>query len=101
MGTVENTTDTSQPFRLFIENVVINDTCMTVYIRNPGNREITVDKAYVNKEPCSILCFNNKATIPKNCTGKVYIPGSYSKGALYEIRIVCTSGSTLLSIQRY
>jgi len=101
MGIVENATETSQPFSSFIENVAINDTCMTVYIRNSRNRDVTIDKVYINKEPRDFLPLNSKVIIAKNSTGKVYIPGSYNKGALYEIKIICSSGYALLSIQRY
>jgi hypothetical protein len=101
MGIVENATETSQPFSSFIENVAINDTCMTVYIRNSRNRDVTIDRVYINKEPRDFLPLNSKVIIAKNSTGKVYIPGSYNKGALYEVKIICGSGYGLLSIQRY
>jgi flagellin-like protein len=103
MGTMGNVTEppTAQPFSLFIEHVSINNTCITVHIRNSYNKDVTIDRAYVNKEPRDILPLNSKVVIPKNSTGEVYIPGSYNKGALYEVKIISTSGNTLLSIQRY
>lgn len=103
MGIVGNVTETLsvQPFSLFIENVNINDTCITVYIRNSSNKNVIIKKVYVNNEPCDFLPSNSKITIPKNSTGKVYIPGSYTRGALYEFKIICTPGYTLTSVVRY
>lgn len=103
METIGNVTEppTAQPFSLFIENVAINNTCITVCIRNSRNENVIVKRVYVDNEPCDFLPYNNKVIIPKNSTGKVYIPGSYNRGALYEVKLTFTSGLTLLSIQRY
>ena len=103
MGTVGNVTEppSAQPFSLSIGNVAINSTCITVYIRNSCNKDVTVDEVYVNNEPRDVLSLNSKVVVAKNSTGKVYIPGSYTGGALYEIKIICTSGYTLLSMKRY
>ena len=103
MGTMRNVTETpsAQPFRLIIENVAFNDTCMTVYIRNSWSRDVVIDRVYIDNVPCDVLPFNSKLVIPKNSVEGVYIPGSYKRGALYEIKIVFTSGHTLFSIERY
>lgn len=103
MGTMENVTEPSsgQPFSLFIENVVINDTCITVYVRNSCNKDVTIDKVYVDNEPRDVLPLDSKVIIPKNSTGKVYIPGLYYRGASYQVKIICASGCTLVSVQRY
>jgi hypothetical protein len=92
----------TEPFSLRIDNVVMNDTCITVYVRNALDQDVTIDTAYVNNEPHNILpLIDNKVTIPKNSTGKVYIMGSYTAGARYEIKIICTSGFTLYTMQSY
>lgn len=103
MGTMENVTEGSstQPFNLFIENIAINDTCITVSVRNSWNRDATIDNVYVNNKPREVIYSNNKETIPENSAAEIYIPGSYSKGTRYEIKLICTSGHTLLSMQRY
>jgi FlaG/FlaF family flagellin (archaellin) len=103
-GMVGNLTKpaSTEPFSLRIDNVVINDTCITVYVRNALDQDITIDTAYVNNEPHAILSLiDNKVTIPKDSTGKVYIIGSYTAGARYEIKIICTSGFTLYTMQSY
>ena len=103
MGIIANETEnlSPQPFRLFIENVAINDTCMTVYIRNSWNRDVIIDRVYVDNEPREVVPSDSELIIPKNSVGEVYIPGSYTRGALYEIKIICASGYTLVSTKRY
>lgn len=100
-GMVENVTETSsvQPFSLSIDNISINDTSMTVYIQNLRNNDATIDKVYVNNEPREVS-FNSKV-IPKGSTLKINISGYYTCGTLYEVKIVFTSGYTVLSMQRY
>ena len=50
-GMVGNLTDSSsnQLFSLRIENVVMNDTCMTIYVGNSLNDDVSATKVYVNK----------------------------------------------------
>jgi hypothetical protein len=57
MGTMRNVTEnpSAQPFRLLIENVAINDTCMTVYIRNSWTRDVIIDRVYIDNVPCDAL----------------------------------------------
>lgn len=91
----------TEPFSLRIENVTINNTCITVYVRNALDQAVTIDTAYVNNEPHAILSLSNKVTISENSTGKVFIMGSYNAGARYEIKIICTSGFTLFTMVTY
>jgi FlaG/FlaF family flagellin (archaellin) len=103
-GMVGNLTQpaSTEPFSVHIDNVAINDTCITVYVRNSLNHDVTVDRAYVNNEPRAILAtIDNKVIIPKSSTGKIQIPGSYSSGTRYEIKIIFVSGSTLFTMERY
>lgn len=103
-GMVGNLTQpvSTQPFNVRIDNVALNDTCITVYVRNSLDQDVTVDTAYVNNEPRTILpTIDNKAIIPKNSTGKIQILGSYSSGTRYEIKIIFTSGYTLFTMERY
>lgn len=101
MGNFENLAETpsTQPFRLSIQNIAINSTCIAVYIGNSWNRDFVIDKVYVNRNPQEIPSFPSK-TIPKNSTTEVYIPGSYAAGTLYEVKIVFEVGYTVLSMQR-
>lgn len=102
MGTVRNVTEkvSPQPFSsLSIENMSINSTCITVYIRNSSNRDFTIDRVYVNDQPHDIPPLT--VLIPKNSTWKVYIPGSYTIGTSYNVKITFTSGHTLMYLKRY
>jgi len=104
MGGLENimSKSSTQPFSLSIDGAAINDTCITVYIGNSWDKDVTVDRIYVNKEPRYFLYLNNEeAVIPKNSVGTVYLMGSYAKGATYEIKVVLTSGHTLFYMRRY
>lgn len=90
---------TSQPLSLRIDNVAINDTCMTVYIRNSGGQDASIETVYINSEPRAFLGIaGNEALIPQGSTGKIQIPGSYSSGSRYEIKVVFTSGYTLFTM---
>lgn len=104
-GTVMNLTtteSTQQPFSLLIENVAINNTCITVYVRNSRSQDAFIERTYVNNEPHDIFnAVNNKVVIPKNSLAQVYILGSYTAGTLYEIKLIFSSGSSLSSMKRY
>jgi flagellin-like protein len=104
-GMVMNLTSnesTQQPFSLLIENVNINNTCITVYLRNSRSQDVFVERAYVNEAPHDLFnAVNNKVVIPKNSLAQVYILGSYSAGTLYEIKLALSSGSSLTSMKRY
>jgi FlaG/FlaF family flagellin (archaellin) len=93
----------TQPFSLRIDNVVINDTCMTVYIRNSGSQDDRVATVYVNNEPRAFLgtTGSSEAVIPQDSTGKIQIPGSYSSGTRYEIKIILASGFSLFTMGSY
>ena len=104
-GTVMNLTtneSTQQPFSLLIENVAINNTYITVYVRNSRSQDAFIERAYVNNEPHDIFnTVNNKVVVPKNSVAQIYILGSYTAGTLYEIKLILSSGSGLSSIKRY
>jgi hypothetical protein len=87
--------DSTQPFCLLIENVNINDTCMTIYVGNRLSHEVSVERAYINDEPREILnLLGSVVSIPGNSTGILYVKGPYVAGDLYNIKIVFNSGNT-------
>jgi hypothetical protein len=49
MGNLTKPTST-EPFSLRIDNVAINNTCITVYVRNALDQAVAIDTAYVNNE---------------------------------------------------
>jgi FlaG/FlaF family flagellin (archaellin) len=103
MGMVGNLTASSTtPFSFRIENVAINDSCMTIYVGNWLNQDVTVSKVYINSEPKeALLCTDSGLIIPEASTGKIQIMGSYVAGCSYDIKIVFTSGNSLISYVRY
>jgi hypothetical protein len=102
-GMIENftETDSTQPFSLYIGNVNINETCMTIHIGNRLNHDVSVEKAYINDEQRQILNINGIAQIPCNCTGMLYISGPYTPAGLYNIKLVFNSGQSLLYVARF
>jgi hypothetical protein len=104
IGMIGNITDSDSmgPFSLLIENVSINDTCMTIHVGNRLNHEVTVKSAYINDERREF--FNptgNAASIPSNSTGILYVNGPFVGGGLYNIKLVFDSGNSVLSVARY
>lgn len=103
-GMVENLTDSSsnQLFSLRVENVVLNDTCMTIHVGNSLNDDVGVTRVYVNNEPRDLLFSTGTSVIiPKGSSGPVYVNGPYVAGGMYDIKIVFNSGNSLITVVRY
>jgi hypothetical protein len=103
-GMVGNLTDSSsnQLFSLRIENVVMNNTCMTIHVGNSLNDDVSVTKVYVNKEPRDLLfSTSTDVIIPKGSSGPVYVSGPYMAGGMYDIKNVFNSGNSLITVVRY
>jgi hypothetical protein len=103
-GMVGNITDSTSNslFSLRIENVVMNDTCMTIYVGNSLNDGVGVTKVYVNNEPRDLLLSTGTSvTIPEGSSGPVYVNGPYMPGGMYDIKIVFNSGNSLITVVRY
>jgi hypothetical protein len=103
IGMIENTTSSSTTlFSLQIENVSINNTCMTIHVGNHLDHDVTVRTVYINDKQYDILLSaDNDAVIPSASTDKVYVPGNYISGGSFNIKLVLTSGYTILTIARY
>jgi hypothetical protein len=103
IGMVEDLTDSSTTlFSLRIENVNINDTCMTIYVRNSLDYDVAIARVYVNNEPKEIFHFTDSGVIiPKASAGAVQIVGTYVVGSAYNIKLIFTSGNTLMTYVRY
>jgi hypothetical protein len=104
IGTLTNVTDSGsfEPFSLHIDNVNINDTCMTIYLGNRLKQEISVVKVYINDVPRDILnSADGRVPIAPTSTGIVYLKGPYVAGCSYNIKVIFDSGCSLLSIVRY
>jgi hypothetical protein len=102
-GMVKELTPSSPTlFSLRIENIAINDTCITIYVGNSCGEDVGVAKAYINNEPKEIfLSTDSDATIPKASIGSIQVVGKYVAGCSYDIKLIFTSGNTLISYVRY
>jgi hypothetical protein len=88
-------------FSVHIDNVSINNTCMTVYVGNRLNQAVHILKAYVNEVPSTILNTSDSGIlIPSNSTGILYLNGSYTAGCQFDIKLVCDSGYAILTTTR-
>jgi hypothetical protein len=104
IGTVTNVADSgsAEPFSLHIDNVNINQTCMTIYVGNGLKQEMSVAKVYINDVPRDILnSVGGKVLIAPSSTGVVYVKGPYVAGCSYNIKLIFDSGGSLFSIARY
>jgi flagellin-like protein len=104
IGLVGNITqsESTQPFSLLIENVNINNTCMTIHVGNRLTHEVSVERVYINDEPRGIINLSeNGVSILADSTGTLYIEGPYIAGGLYNIKIVFNSGNSIISVTRY
>jgi flagellin-like protein len=93
IGLVGNITqsESTQPFSLLIENVNINNTCMTIHVGNRLTHEVSVERVYINDEPRGIINLSeNGVSILADSTG-----------GLYNIKIVFNSGNSIISVTRY
>ncbi len=96
------TASSSTPFSLSIENVAINGTCMTIYVRNSLDHDVAVAKIYINNEPREIfLSTDSGVIIPKASAGIVEVVGTYVVGGSYDIKLIFTSGNSLMTYARY
>jgi FlaG/FlaF family flagellin (archaellin) len=105
-GMITNITDTdsstNQLFSLRVENVAMNNTCMTIHVGNSLNHDVTVTKVYVNNKPYDALFSTDGGVIiQKSSSGPVYVKGSYMTGRMYDIKIVFNSGYSLITVIRY
>ncbi len=104
-GMITNLTDSSssnQLFNLRVENVAINNTCMTINVGNSFDQDGTVTRVYVNNEPHELLLSTtNGVVIPKDSSAPVYVTGTYTTGSMYDIKIIFDSGYSLVTVATY
>jgi hypothetical protein len=102
MGNMARASSSNQLFSLRIENVAINSTCMTIHIGNQLNYDVAVTRVYINNEPHDLLFDTGDGVkIPQAASEPVYVTGSYTAGAMYDVKIVFNSGQSLITVVRY
>ncbi|KPV63946.1 MAG: hypothetical protein AOA66_0525 [Candidatus Bathyarchaeota archaeon BA2] len=78
---------------LNLEETSVNTTCITAYVRNMGSVDITITKAYVDKQLHSLT---QTVHITPNSLGTVYITGTYEKEATYTVKLVYNKATQCL-----
>jgi len=74
---------------LFVDSKDINATHITATLRNVGNKDVTLTKAYIDDR---VYIFTQDVVIPTNSIGTVYLLGVYTPGKEYNVELVATSG---------
>jgi hypothetical protein len=99
IGNVTDSSSSNQLFNLRVENVAINNTCMTINVGNSFDQNVAVTKVYINNEPHELLLSTtNGVIIPKDSSGPVYVTGTYTAGCMYDIKIIFDSGYSLVTV---
>jgi hypothetical protein len=80
-----------QPLRR--ESAYINNTCLTIYIRNYASVNIQIMEAYVNGNTCDLT---ENVIISPGTNGILHLYGAYRKGGTYNVEITPSIGSALL-----
>lgn len=83
---------------LQVKSVIINDTCLTVLVKNSASLNVQIIEAYVNDEKHDLL--QNIIVISRN-VGMIYLHGYYTKGETYNIQIIPSLGSPLVFEKYY
>lgn len=102
-GNIENLVDStpSEPFKLQIGNVAFNQSCITIHIINCGERDVMIDKVYINDEPRAFNLLDHDLKIKANTSKEIYVFGSYAPGCRFEIKVVFEAGLSLYTMERY
>lgn len=66
----------------------INNTCITIHVRNIGNTCITVTRIYINNQPC----LSENVEIPAKTAKTLYLNGTYWRGVTYTVRLEYSGG---------
>ena len=78
------------PQSLQLEPVSINNTCMTLSVRNFASVNVQITGAYVNGKANSLT---ENVFVPPNGVGTIHLYGTYVKGENYTLEITSSLGS--------
>ena len=78
---------------LQLESFDINETCLTVRVRNFASASVQVTEIYVNDQICRI---QKPVTIMPNSIGAVNLHGKYVKGGIYVVKVFSGLGLPLV-----
>ena len=83
---------------LQLERVDINNTCITVSVRNFALVEVQITGVYVNGKANSLT--ENVFVSPKS-VAMFHLHGTYVEGETYTLKITSSLGSPLVSVVKY
>lgn len=100
---IENILDSTsdEPFSVIIGNVAFNRTCITIHIINSGERDVVIEKVYINKELRAFTLIDHDLRVSAGTSKHIYVFGSYNPGSRFDIKVVFESGYSLSTMEKY
>jgi len=83
---------------LQLEYVDINNTCITISVRNFASVNVQIIEAYVNGEKHALI---ENTVISPGSTGTIHLNGAYVEGELYTLKVTPSLGSSLIFGVKY
>lgn len=83
---------------LQLERVNVNNTCITVSVRNFALVEIQITGVYVNGKANSLT---ENIFVPPKGVGTIHLHGTYVEGESYTLKITSSLGFPLVSVVKY
>ena len=83
---------------LQLESVDINNTCITISVRNYASVNVQITEAYVNGEKHALI---ENTVISPGGTGTMHLNGVYVEGKLYTLKVTPSLGSPLKIVVKY
>lgn len=80
------------------KSVNINNTCITVSVRNFASVNIQITEAYINDKRYRLT---ENIVISPNTAGTIRLYGTYIKGEIYTVKITLSLGSPLILDVKY
>lgn len=85
-----------------VDNVYGNATNVTLYVRNTGSNDITVDRVYIYRGGSLMSPNDVDVMIPARTVTTVVIPwNSTWSGAYYNFQVVCSGNSMTATFNSY
>jgi len=87
-------TSSSQRGQLQFDSLYANITHVSLYVRNIGSKDLTLDRIYVDGEQKTVI--GTMGTLaPNAASGKLAVANTMTKGKFYEVKVTCTDGTTI------
>ena len=79
---------------LQFDSLHANTTHITIYVRNVGGKDLTLDKIYVEGENKTVTGTMGSLSV-NTASGKLVVAHSMTAGYHYEVKVTCTDGTSV------